>query len=737
MRRVMIILAMLQLNVLGREIVNEGFESERWAGGIGWVENSVEVSSTYFYDGTRSLKFNSASDYITSPELNIKTLKLKFLPTNSSVTLKSQFSSDGTDFTILTPVTVTGTEDKFNDLSITAPVGTKYVKFSKVGSGNIYLDSLKIDDGLSVIDTVSMESHNLKYGTSNNVIYALRVLNTSLESNNLQSLKFTTGGYFRISDLANIAFKFYKSDDSYFSGNDQLLGMFNAIDTVNEVFFPNLNLLIPADSEVYIIVTLDLGEDPKNVQGDYNISLISPEATFSNDSIFYKDLSNGVSFSFWSLFSFSREFDWQRLSDDTAWFGDTASFSIATAPESGNGSVNYQNECLVSSSLGGDKVLAVNSSIAYGTWEFLVADGLGWSVSSQNNFSYILVSDVTDVEKMREDTKNYNGYSLLYDGSFKLCRQDGTETVVLLDTNFPEGGDNANKNSGYNVKVERFNAGQWQVYIDEGGTEMETLRGTVTDNNYIKSSAMAVTSEISNPSDARVFYVDNISVNESFQNYVVTASYETLFYKEELEESTILNWSVSADKNVESYEVWYLKGKAWHLAYTVSGGDSEYGFEANFFADDWMLKVNIAGELEAVTTTAMDKNQINCTLILEEGWNLVGLSNRYELLQKIKQKGYDDFWVWRDNSYKLTDDVNELDAFWVYSTERNVIDFVTLEQRFYEPEFSVGWNMISLNSIPDDQFTTSEFFSYYDGTYDSCNCQQISLFNGYWLFHTN
>lgn len=734
MKKVAVVLLILQLTVSAREVVNESFEDTGWASGAGWIEGSVEVSSTYSYEGVKSLRFNSVKDYLISPELDIKRVSLKYLPTNSSVSLKIEFSSDGQDFSKLSSVSRTGREGEFNTLDITAPDSSKYVKFTKINSGNIYLDALVIDDGASVIEAVELTPQKLKYESSNNVIYMLRILNTSSESNDLQSLKFTVAGHFRVSDLADIAFKFYKSDDRSFSENDQLLGMFNATDTVNELFFPDLDLLIPADSEAYIIVTLDLGTDPESVNGDYNISLINPEAVFSKDSVFSKDLPDGSSFSFWSLYTLAKTFDSGLLADDPDWYGDVSLFTVTTSAVSGVGSVNYSDSCLKSTSTGGDRVLATASSTAYGMWNFFVADGLGWSLSSQNNFSYILVSDVTDIEKVREDTKDYKGYSLLYDGTFKFCRQDGTTTVVLFDTNFPEGGDNTNKNSGYNVKVERFNAGQWQIYIDQGDTEAKTLRGTVTDNSYKESRVMAVTAEISNPSDARVFYVDNISVNESFQNYVVTESYETLFYKDELKESTILSWAVSADKDVKSYEIWYLKGKAWYPAYTISGGGSEYGFEANFFADDWMLRVNLVGEIEAVTTTAIDKNQISRTLVLEKGWNLIGLSNRSQLLGKIKQEGFRHFWVWRDNCYKLTDDVEELDAFWVYSTKRTAIDFVTLEQRFYEPELESGWNMISFNSVPDYELTVSDIFSYDAGDYDKCQCSEISLFNGYWLF---
>lgn len=737
MKRFFLMLMLLSVSGFCREIVNEGFEVSTWGDSSGWIKNGMEISGTNFYAGSYALKFNAVSDYIISPQLDLKLIRCWFLPTNSSVKIRVSFSSNGGDFSSFTPQEFTGQEDVFSELTIAVPQSATFFKLTKVGVGNIYIDNMTVDNGRSTVESVKLNAYPLKYTSKRNVIYKAKIENLYGADNVLQALSFITGGNYSSADLPVVAFRLWLSSDALLSNDDTVLGMANRVSSAGLVDFSGLSLSLPSGFKKFILISVDLAEEQGSSGSKKQIGATSVTVTLADHSNFDLLLNDGGLFEMVSLFHVLKRFENGLLSDDKEWFGDLASFALTVPPQSGAGSVNYTGRALASDALGGERVAALASSMAFGEWAFWVADGMGWDLSSQNNFAFILTSDTVVVEKMRDSSKDYRGYFLRYDGTFKLCRQDGIQEVVLADSGFPENGDSAAKNSGYSVKVKRFENGHWRVYIDSGTGEPVTERITVGDDTYRQSTAVAFTGKVKHPSESRRFYLDDVMLKESFDTHVVTASYETLFYKEEKEESTVLSWSVSSDHSIDKFSVWYLKGSSWIHCHTAAGGGDDYYFEANVLADDWMLKVHLHGEVDPVLARVIDKHQINCTLIIEKGWNLIGLSNRRELLAKIRAQGFKRFWIWEDGYYQFTNQVDELSAFWLYSTERVVIDFVTLEQRFYEPDFQIGWNMISFNSVPDYELPVSDIFSYYAGEYDSCQCAKISLFNGYWLFYTN
>lgn len=230
-----------------------------------------------------------------------------------------------------------------------------------------------------------------------------------------------------------------------------------------------------------------------------------------------------LSIPFYTICQVSDDFTDGEISSNPAWSGDTSLFWVVDPGNSGDGSLaagaNDDGMVLCSKADQNDAVITTQSSVSAGEWIFSVADGKGWALSSTNNFCIILMSDENDVTKLTAGNFDFNGYYLKRgdsnNDSYELYRQDGTSSIMILNTDYPAVADGIGSETGHTIKITRDNNGSWSVYINESfDTIPITLRGiSVTDTIHNASSFFGVSTNITNASTKRVLYFDNLSIN--------------------------------------------------------------------------------------------------------------------------------------------------------------------------------------------------------------------------------
>lgn len=271
-----------------------------------------------------------------------------------------------------------------------------------------------------------------------------------------------------------------------------------------------------------------------------------------------------------SVYTYSQiveSFDDGDFTNNPVWSGDTSKYEVITPSTSGDGSLNASagadSKVLRSKQNFGDAVLTTPNTTAYGEWRFSIADGYNWSVSSTNDYFIVLMSNDSTVSKLKDGTKNFNGYFLRFKGGsgnddFGLFKQVGTTETEILNTSYPGTADGTTA-IGRSIKITRSDLGEWKIFIDDGfGISASTQRGvSVVDNIITTSSWFGIVTNIANPGLTRVVYFDNLYIGsivgdtiKPLLNSVEALSPNTLVlnFSEELDStsaSDILNYSVN------------------------------------------------------------------------------------------------------------------------------------------------------------------------------------------------
>jgi hypothetical protein len=211
-----------------------------------------------------------------------------------------------------------------------------------------------------------------------------------------------------------------------------------------------------------------------------------------------------------------------NLNENPTWTGETDNFEISDPITEGDGAfpTSYDNDgAVLQSKINTESsAIALETFRAYGQWSFSIVDGAGWSVSSTNDFSIILMADTDNPQMLKTGSMNFNGYYLRFDGSnndsFVLHKQQGTTSTSIIETNYPTGTDGSSP-IPYTVKITRSENDGWKLFIDEGfATEPYTLRGTSSDNDISSAHFFGFSTNINTPSETRVAYIDEIYVGE-------------------------------------------------------------------------------------------------------------------------------------------------------------------------------------------------------------------------------
>jgi len=217
-----------------------------------------------------------------------------------------------------------------------------------------------------------------------------------------------------------------------------------------------------------------------------------------------------------------------EIHTNPVWSGDTSLYWVVDPVSSGGGSLapgaNDDGKVLCSKPDQNDAVITTTSDISEGEWVFSVADGAGWSLSGTNNYNIILMSDENDVSKLKDGNFDFNGYYMHRgcsgsDDVFELYRQDGTTSTMILNTYYPASPDGSGAETGHTLRIVRDN-GTWEIFIDEGFDTIPVTQrgGSILDTTHSISLYFGISTNISNASNMRVLYFDNLSIQSTGGN---------------------------------------------------------------------------------------------------------------------------------------------------------------------------------------------------------------------------
>lgn len=291
----------------------------------------------------------------------------------------------------------------------------------------------------------------------------------------------------------------------------------------------------------------------------------------------FKFDSNGGA-NFTSTFTVGTDgFDDEDIATGAVWAGDTGDWSVldaaSTAGNGSNGNIGgaaLRNDAtLVSNANTGDAALILPSTQAYGVWEFSVATGNGWLPSASNNFIVVLTSSSSTAADMKIGSMNFNGYFIKWvsDTSgdyFALFRQDGMSETALVSLAYPVAFD---AEIGYTLKVVRTEDGDWSLYADQGfdNVDATTLRATTRDNLYTSSTSFAVSTNITNTSDTRRLYFDNLLMGAGTEVDFALADANVTEGDVDGTYNLTLNISDEDDRCATAFDVVLLSGDATRI----------------------------------------------------------------------------------------------------------------------------------------------------------------------------
>ena len=612
---------------------------------------------------------------------------------------------------------------------------------------DVYVDSIYF--GTTVDDVVITSLPTIAGAVIQNcncqLLYGFK-LATGTESVTLSNLRVITSGNHLASDLT--VMNLYYSQDQYFTSTDTLLASCTPLLSGSIYTFQNFSQGITSNSSGYFFISADMTANATKGKTISINAIDFDNISFSNlvNKTGTSPLPTGGTMTICGLQALFDSFSDGDFSNNTIWSGDTVNFEVlqpATTAQDGNLSPTASNDhCVLKTKAStSNSVLTTASNISYGAWSFSVADGRGWDLSSYNDFSIVLVADTSIKENLTEGSFDFNGYFLKYQGGatdeqFILCRQTGTTTTELIATGYP-GTDGTARVDGYKVKVNRASGGEWEVYIDEGfdATAGTTQRGNaITDNTHTISTCFAISTHITNPSEARVLYFDNLIAQPEAD--ITTPAYGLSSTISQESDWKIITWCVDFEECVSHYIVQKMDLNG---VTTIIGRVAATGNNANYELFDYesspgnytITSVDLNGYTQVFNTTESATPKLQTTIKLNEGWNLI--SNPFADSSFSPTTITPLFWSWNGINYEQTNSIEAGEGAWVYS-ESNV----ELTVEGYEPkqdsiELLEGWNIAGLlhNTVVAE--TSFKVFKW-DNSYQQINFKELIENKGYWIY---
>ncbi|MBM4152311.1 MAG: hypothetical protein FJ220_02155 [Kiritimatiellaceae bacterium] len=147
------------LGLLASSLLSSASAATLWTEGFensfppaGWMTNSVDLSTTYTFNGTNSVRLNATSDYLITPKLvQAKTLIFWSYTTAANPPIVVEYAANTNGpWTAAAESPFFGYTEQWNGQFIDlSGLNEPYVRFRKTGSGTVYLDDISVEDGLT------------------------------------------------------------------------------------------------------------------------------------------------------------------------------------------------------------------------------------------------------------------------------------------------------------------------------------------------------------------------------------------------------------------------------------------------------------------------------------------------------------------------------------------------------------------------------------------------------------
>lgn len=700
-----------------------------------WTNHSVDPSTTYSQTGTTSLQLSAVADLLIT-DLNLRPGHFSFYArfTNETVALEVQILDAAdqvlSEFQFTDPTNSESFLLKTIDLS---QYPSAKIAFSKVGGGNVYLDDFLLagrDPVFSIEPTTHCFSRILKPNTT----YSLMGLKCETEAlTTLSNLSFDGQN---LDQFTN--YRLYQSPNYEITTESQLLadGQITELGRLNFQF----DLAITEGSEVFLIVVGLSGPQTDQVT---SFSMTAEGPTVSSDALNIQLKGDGNETwhghdiqikSAEGSYEFGLDHD---FSTGLKWLQSTGfSWSTGTEVESSN-LVNQAPSSLVQSLANqGNSIGLMPSAVSYGMWSFWLADGAGWSTSTQNYPYFILMSDSNDIDPSAPD---YRGYYIRLDDGIELVRKTGVGDLSLAK--FTDWGtDSTTINNGYQIKVERRAGGQWSVYGAKGYQSTVQLLFTITDDTYDTSVAYGPATKINSPSPERIaLYADMYTEPDVVLTGPINPKWNLSPKYQVTDSGLAVSWAYDDPQLIEFEVIVQTEDGSKVIQKIEPNGDSNYLVALEDFKESQPLCLVIVhsdGARHYVPITA--SNSVVVTNFIKPGWNL--LYTPWALkINEVEQNESLDCWLWNGSGYVHSERaiLEAGTGFWIYNsgdlTQFNMHGAV--EGTGIIRTNSAGWQIIGAGL--DNTCLPHEAFSFETdlGTYHKI--QQFEPMvpgKGYWIY---
>ena len=224
-------------------------------------------------------------------------------------------------------------------------------------------------------------------------------------------------------------------------------------------------------------------------------------------------------------------FEDEDLTQNPVWTGDLGDYTFVQ--ENGNTLLR------LNAAAGDRSEISTLSPTAYGSWEFYVRVP---ATSTQNRVYVYLMSDSDLLDIIGAGSPgNANGYAIhTGNGNFELVRLNNGNSTSLLNSNTT-----ITANQGYQVRVSRNQADEWQLYVSEGyGSSPVLDSGTVVDGTHTESVFFGLYARYSAANRSGYF----------FDDIIITKPTEELLVEDiEVTRANVLDITFSNDLNPASF----------------------------------------------------------------------------------------------------------------------------------------------------------------------------------------
>ncbi len=272
---------------------------------------------------------------------------------------------------------------------------------------------------------------------------------------------------------------------------------------------------------------------------------------------------------------------------------------------------------------------------------------------------------------------------------------------------------------GWHYLTINWNGTSYDIYIDK--VKQQTIHASAGPVPLLHSDAFALGNSASyNYFDGKM---DDVRLyNRALSLFEIEALFN--YYEPGDLELTVelvndlLSWTVKGDNGVKEYRIVDQNGE---LVDIFMAGELSYSLTIPEGVTPEINVVYFSGEMRTFTV----ENEIVVTL--DEGWNIVSAPFTVDFSRLGKK-----VWIWdnRVGAYNLTDKVDALQGFWLFSTKQDASLLLKGFGIVTNWELGIGWNLVGAAEeveVRDDMV----IYGWKDGYHIP---ELLSIGKGYWIF---